>query len=286
MNAELSIGFVGQGYVGKHSADDFEQRGYRTVRYSLEEEYRSYRDAIRECDIVFIAVPTPTGPAGTDTQAVEEALGLVGSGHIAVVRSTIPPGTTVRLQEQYPDVVLLFSPEFLSSRTAAYEAAHPFANIIGIPSQDAPHQAAARQVAAILPKAPFMQICSSNEAEIIKYAHNTNGYLQTVFFNLLYDMALSLDADWPEIKQAIGANPYMRDRYAEPVHQTGRGAGGHCFIKDFAAFRKRYQELLPDDEAGHALLRAIETKNIELLRSSGKDISLLEEVYGDGSKDA
>jgi len=47
------IGFIGQGWVGKHYADDFENRGYKVIRYSQEEPHINNDNKIRECDIVF-----------------------------------------------------------------------------------------------------------------------------------------------------------------------------------------------------------------------------------------
>ncbi len=43
-NKKPSIGFIGQGFVGKAYADDFENRGFTTVRYSLEEPYRANKE--------------------------------------------------------------------------------------------------------------------------------------------------------------------------------------------------------------------------------------------------
>jgi UDP-glucose 6-dehydrogenase len=78
----------------------------------------------------------------------------------------------------------------------------------------------------------------------------------------------------------------------QPVHQndhmqstqSGRGAGGHCFIKDFAAFRELYEKTLSKDAEGVALLRAFELKNNKLLRRSRKDLELLDGVYGKVTK--
>ena len=68
--------------------------------------------------------------------------------------------------------------------------------------------------------------------------------------------------------------------HLEPVHKTGRGAGGHCFIKDFAAFHKLYEEMV-GDERGIKLLDSMRDKNIDLLVNSGKDLDLLKGVYGE-----
>ncbi len=104
----MQIGFIGQGYVGKNTANDFESRGQDVVRYSLESEYVGNRGGIATCDIVFIAVPTPTTPTGFDFSIVREALGLVGEGKIAVIKSTLLPGTTDTLQSEHEHITILF----------------------------------------------------------------------------------------------------------------------------------------------------------------------------------
>ncbi|MFA6519976.1 MAG: hypothetical protein WCT41_04160 [Candidatus Paceibacterota bacterium] len=274
------IGFIGQGYIGKNYADDFEKRGFSTVRYALEEPYRGNEGNIRKCDIVFIAVPTPTTPGGFDDSIVREAIGLTGVGKIVIVKSTILPGTTKSFQAQYPDRVIFYSPEFLSEATAAHDAAHPFSNILGATADDAAHKTSAEQVHAVLPSSPFSLTCDSTEAELIKYAHNGSGFVEVVFFNVMYELAQKLGANWTSIEKAMRADPYIANRYAKPVHKTGRGAGGHCFIKDFAALRGMYEKKV-GDSLGTAALVAFEQKNISLLKESGKDLDLLEGVYGD-----
>ena len=283
------IGFVGHGYIGKNYANDFERRGYEVVRYSLEEPYITNKEKISTCDIVFIAVPTPTVPSKEgqktyfDDSIVRGAIGLVGEGKIVVVKSTILPGTTESFQQDYPDRVVLYSPEFLSEATAGYDAEHPFCNIVGISADDAIHRTAAEQVLSILPQAPFSRIMSSTEAEIVKYSHNASGYVQIILFNLMYDLAQSFGYSWENIELALKADPLISNRYANPIHKSGRGAGGHCFIKDFAALREIYEERV-GDPAGLTVFSAVEEKNISLLQQSKKDLDLLEGVYGSNGK--
>lgn len=273
------IGFVGQGYVGGSYANNFEKRGYSVVRYSLEPQYVHNKEAISACDIVFVCVPTPTTPKGFDASIVEAGLKLVGAGKIAVVKSTLLPGTTKKLQKKFPKVTVLCSPEFLSVATAQEDADAPFSNIIGMPMNDQKHRAAAKSVHGILPSAPFTHTCSSEEAEIIKYAHNMSGYTQVLTFNALYDLAQKVGADWGSVSKAIMADPMIPNRYSNPVHKSGRGAGGGCFIKDFAAFAKLYQEMVGKKE-GIEFLKAAEKKNLMLLVGTDKDLDLLEGVYG------
>lgn len=275
----MKVGFIGQGYIGKNYADDFEARGYEVVRYSLEEQFIDNKEKIAECDVVFIAVPTPTTTDGFDVSMVKSAVQLVGQGKIAVIKSTIIPGTTEVIQNSRLDIIVLNSPEFLSEKTAVYDAAHPAQNIIGTPNETPEHQKAAEFVMSLLPDAPLKMICKSVEAEIFKYTHNINGYVQILLFNILFDVSKEFGADWEVIRRAIKGDPLMVDTYANPIHKSGRGAGGNCFIKDFAAFANLYESRVGDDQ-GIKLLRSLEEKNKQLLTESKKDLRILEEVYG------
>lgn len=274
-----TIGFVGQGWIGKNYADDFERRGYSVVRYALEPEYAHNKDAIASCDIVFIAVPTPTTPDGFDPSIVEQTLNLIGQGKIAVIKSTLEPGTTIRLQTAFPNIFVVHSPEFLVEKTAAHDAANPKRNIIGIPADSPAFQAVAEQVQAVLPKAPYEAIMPATEAELVKYAGNCFLYTKVVFMNLLYDLVASTGADWETVRTAMLHDERIGGTHTQPVIDGGRGAGGHCFIKDFETFRRFYAENCGDENAT-AVLSALVAKNNELLRGSGKDLDLLTGVYG------
>jgi UDP-glucose 6-dehydrogenase len=297
------IGFIGQGWIGKNYADDFEKRGFEVVRYALEEPHIQNGDAIAKCDIVFIAVPTPTTPEGFDDSIVRSAVKKIGKGKTAVIKSTILPGTTESIQEEFPDVFVMHSPEFLTEATAAHDAANPFRNIIGIPVDDDEFRKKAQEVIDVLPNAPYESICSAKEAELIKYGGNCWFYFKVIYINMLYDLAEKLGCKWEVVRDALAGDPRVgsshlnpvhksgeaggeaiqrlkfNELHLEPVHKSGRGAGGHCFIKDFAAFSEIYSKLV-GDEYGLEVLESLKKKNIDLLVSSGKDIVLLEGVYG------
>ena len=285
MSNPPTIGFIGQGWIGKNYADDFEKRGYVVVRYGLEEEYVGNKEKIAECDIVFVAVPTPTTAKGFDDSTVRVVLPLVGKGRIAVVKSTLLPGSTEKLQEAFPDIVVLHSPEFLREANAAYDAAHPNRNIVGIPEEGQRYQSAAEAVMKVLPEAPFSIVVPAREAELVKYAGNVFLALKVVYANVLYDLAGTMGSDYDIVRQMLSADPRIGSSHLTVLsasghtEKTGRGAGGHCFIKDLEAFRRLYDVALQDSE-GAVLLAALVEKNKKLLRESGKDIDLLEGVYG------
>jgi UDPglucose 6-dehydrogenase len=280
----MTIGFIGQGFIGKSYADDMERRGYAVVRYALEEPYRANKSRIRDCDIVFIAVPTPTTPKGFDYSIVEAALQLVGLGKTAVIKSTVLPGTTARLQKKFPRIAVLHSPEFLVLKQAAEDAARPLRNIIGVAKPA--HRSRAKAVMKVLPHAPFEAVCSSGEAELIKYGGNFFLYMKVLYANLMWELARATGEDYEVIRAGLAADPRIGPSHLQVVHDSGhkgakkgRGAGGVCFIKDVEALRAFYARTVKDKK-GEALIRAAIEKNIDLLVRSGKDLDLLRGVYG------
>ena len=279
---DLKIGFVGQGWVGKTYADSFEDRGFTVVRYALEEPYVANKNNVASCDIVFIAVPTPMTPSGFDDRHVREAVGLVGAGKVVVIKSTISPGTTRKLGEAHSDKFILHVPEFLREAFARHDVDHPERVFVGTPYEREDYMERAKFVLALHPKAPHDEIVKAEEAEFIKYVHNTMGFSLIVFMNLLYDLAEKHGVEWTKVKEAILKNSWYPSKYLDPVHKGGRGAGGGCFVKDFATLRDTYACALPEDKEGIALLRAFEEKNNKLLRESKKDIELLDSIYGEG----
>ena len=281
----MNIGFIGQGFIGKSYADDMERRGHAVVRYALEEPYVRNKDRIRACDIVFIAVPTPTTPKGFDYSVVASALTLVGAGKTAVIKSTILPGTTAKLQKKFPTLFVMHSPEFLVLKQADEDAARPLRNIIGIPRTTAVFRAKARQVLEVLPKAPFELVCGAKEAELIKYSGNFFLYLKVLYANLMYEAAQAIGADYEVVRAAVAADPRIGPSHLSVLHDSGhkgakkgRGAGGVCFIKDVAALAEFYRATVKNKK-GAALIDAAIAKNIELLRASKKDLDLLRGVY-------
>ena len=280
------IGFIGQGYIGKNYADDFENRGFDVVRYALEEPYVNNKEKLSECDIIFVAVPTPTTPKGFDDGVVRSAVKLAPKNSTVVIKSTLSLGTTRSIQEENKELFVMHSPEFLTESTAATDAANPNRNIVGIPIDNDGFKKRAHKIIEILPKAPFELVCMSDEAEMIKHGGNNWFYFKVVFINMLYDLAEAHNLDWQTIRDAMAADPRIGDTHLDPKHKSGgfaggdgRGAGGHCFIKDFESFIDMYDKFVGDELGAHAL-KAVRNKNVHLLRSTKKDLELLEGVYG------
>ena len=282
MNKKIAV--IGQGFVGGSLSTTFEERGFKVIRYSLEKEFIINKQEVRNADIVFIAVPTPTSPNGFDLSIVRETLSLVGKGKIAVIKSTMLPGSTNKLQKEYPDIKIVHSPEFLTEVSCLQDSRKPDRNIIGYTKKSF---SSTGDIMELFPPAPTEKIIRAEEAEMVKYGGNCWFYFKVLYINILFELCQMTKVDYEVVKEAMAADPRIGRTHLDPVHQGGRGAGGHCFIKDFAAFRRLFIESIQAKDISDDLLLAMveflnaaEQLNICLLKTTNKSKRILREVYG------
>lgn len=278
MDQNIKIGFIGQGFIGKNYADDFEERGFSVTRYDLE-RYQANKEKIKDCDLVFIAVPTPTTPNGFNHDILTSVLSLIGKGKIAIIKSTIVAGTTIKLQKLYPEIIVMHSPEFLTEKTADFDARNPERNIVGITDiDDQELYKKAETVLSVLPKCPYSLITKSQNAELIKYGGNNWFYFKVIFMNILYDLVQKSGADFEVVKEGMSFDSRIGKTHLDVVHQGGRGAGGHCFIKDFEAFI----EMLDKNNLSEQkkVCETLRDMNLTYLKLTNKNQNLVKEVYG------
>ena len=282
MNQFFKIGFIGQGFVGGNLADNYQHRGYQDimVRYD-NSKYAGNKMAIKECDLVFVAVPTPSTPKGFDASVIYDVIPLTAPGSTVVIKSTVPPDVVRKLQEFFVDRTIMLCPEFLTEVTAKFDTDFPERNMVGVSDVNSQElRDKAELVIKTLPPAPYNKVCSYEDASLAKYAGNCFFYVKNMFFNILYDLANAYGTDWNTLHDMIVHDSRIHPVHTDPVHKGGRGAGGHCLIKDFAALKDMVKEYMPDDKNANAIMKANEDKNIELLKLTKKDLDLLEGVYG------
>ncbi|MBU1202639.1 hypothetical protein KKH39_01150 [Patescibacteria group bacterium] len=278
MEKKLLIGFIGQGWIGKNYADDFQNRGFNIVRYDID-TYAENKDKIKNCDIVLIAVPTPTTPEGFDDSIVDEVLNLIGDGKVAVIKSTVQVGTTKKMQTQHPNIIVMHSPEFLTEKTAAHDAKHPYRNIVGVTDiKNETLKQKGELVLSVLAKAPYNKVMQVENAEMIKYGGNCWFYFKVVFMNMFYDLAEKKGLDFETIKEGMKHDLRIGPTHLDVIHQGGRGAGGHCFIKDFEAFIEMLDSVDLDQQK--QVCEAVRDINLKYLTDSGKNPDLVRGVYG------
>jgi len=274
------IGFIGQGWIGSHYADNFKERGYNIVRYDISPKYKKNKNKLKECDIIFVAVPTPTTPEGFDDSILIDAIKNTSKGQIVIIKSTIIIGTTEKIQKLFPDRYIMHSPEFLRERNAKFDVDYPERNIIGYTKKS---KSKAQQVLDVMPPAPIKSIVKSEIAELVKYAGNVFLTMKVLFANIVYDLCQDNKIDYNEVRALWGGDSRIGYSHLN-VNENGRGAGGHCFIKDLSAFTEMYGSINNRENwsiTAHELLQSLEEYNIILLKKSKKDLDLLKDIYGE-----
>jgi UDPglucose 6-dehydrogenase len=91
----MRVGIIGLGVIGSAQAEMFAAHDLVTYDPARDTEYPA---GMAECDFAIICVGTPERPDGrADLAYVEQAASELPHGVPAVIRSTVPPGTTDRL---------------------------------------------------------------------------------------------------------------------------------------------------------------------------------------------
>jgi UDPglucose 6-dehydrogenase len=191
-------------------------------------------EEVNRADIIFIAVPTPFIEAkGYDDSAVKESVKNVRDGKTIVLKSTIMPRTSEKLQKLYPKKTILFNPEFLRAKTAKQDFLKPDRQIVGYAAPKG--RTAAKKVLSILPPAPYRKIMTSTEAEMIKYFGNTFLSTRVIFANQIYDICQTAGIDYETVKDAPGHDPRVGFSHFDIFDEGYRGYGGLCLPKDTRA---------------------------------------------------
>lgn len=267
------IGIMGLGMVGGAMHASFLRKGRRpgVDLFGYDPAKGSGDlDALNRAEIVFICVPTPFreegGPEGYgfDLSFVREAVSSLDGGKIVVLKSTVLPGTTELLQEEFPEHRLLFNPEFLTESSAEQDMNYPDRQLVGYTERS---YTVAGDVLQLLPMAPFERIMRAREAEMVKYFGNTWFSTKVVFANQMYDLCQALGIDYETVKESASADKRIGRSHLDVMHKGYRGYGGKCLPKDTRALIQKGEECGVEMR----LLKRVEEINNELVKQHELD---------------
>ena len=223
------------------------------VTYDIKSGKKYPARAIHGCDFAVICVGTPQYSDGrADLTALHAALRRLPASMPVMIRSTIPPGTTAKLEAARACVIHV--PEFMSER----------ADGMWRESRDVPFMICGgtrkaiewfQPVLAAMAGGP-VYCCTGLEAELIKYTANAFLAAKVTFVNEMSRVCAAFGADWETVREG-----WLHDPRAGISHTATKGHepgfGGSCLPKDLLAL------ICASHDAGYfpAFLNAVDSAN-------------------------
>ena len=209
--------------------------------------------AIKQVEIVFIAVGTPMGEDGSaDLQyvlSVAQSIGEAMENHLIIVnKSTVPIGTADKVKEVIHNVLekrkisidfdIVSNPEFLKEGKAIQDFMKPDRVVIGAESAYAFEKMKALYSSFFLQHERFITM-DIRSAEMTKYAANAMLATKISFMNEIANICERVGADVNKVRLGIGSDTRIGYSFIYP----GCGYGGSCFPKDVLALKKLAEEV-------------------------------------------
>ena len=221
----------------------------RNVREGRLDFATDLTEAVRQSDVVFIAVGTPSrrGDGHADLSyvhaAAREIAEVMDGFTVVVTKSTVPVGTgdavEAVIRETRPDsaFAVVSNPEFLREGAAIDDFKRPDRVVVG--AEDPRAETVMRELyrPLFLNETPIL-FTARRTSELIKYAANGFLAMKITFINEIADLCEKVGANVQEVARGIG----LDNRIGGKFLHAGPGYGGSCFPKDTLALARTAQE--------------------------------------------
>lgn len=242
----MIIGIIGQGFVGNAIFQKFKNY-FNVLTFDLDNTKcnSTEEEVIEKSEVIFVCLPTPMNEDGSCN--IDIVIGVIKKinettkDKIVVIKSTIPPNTTNKLNSIYENITVAFNPEFLTERNAVNDYENQSRIILGGPR---PATTKLKQVfSKVFPKAEIIKT-DSTHAEMVKYLTNTFLSVKVSFANEIYQLCDKLNIDYDKVVEYATHDERLgQSHWSVPGHDNDYGFGGHCFPKDLSALISLTKEL-------------------------------------------
>jgi UDPglucose 6-dehydrogenase len=261
------IGIIGNGYVGSSVIFGFSLHADILVYDKIKEKsINSLEEVLEKSEFVFIAVPTPMNLKTNkfDSSILDNVFRDINNfsgrkkDQIYIIKSTVIPGTVEKLQNQYKDLRIVFSPEFLTERSANLDFINATRIIFGGSDKDTLE--VEKMFKVRFPYAKFIRT-DTTTAQFIKYMANCFFAVKVSFMNEMKQGADKLNVNWQDAMNGFISDGRIGNSHLDvPGHDGFHGFGGKCFPKDINALIGVYSELDIDPK----IMKAAWEKNLEV----------------------
>jgi UDPglucose 6-dehydrogenase len=250
--SKTKVGVLGNGFVGDAISFAFSSVADMYVYDTDPSRCLNDLESVHNCDFVFVCVPTPMYEDGSqDLSYVESAFEKANNGPIYILKSTVLPGTTDEFSKKYPNIKIIFSPEFLTERTAKLDMLTQSRIILG-------GDLSLIEKAKVLFNKRFkiknIILTDSKTAELIKYMNNTFFATKVSIMNEFKLLCDKIGANWEDALMGFVSDGRIGDSHLNvPGHDGKLGYGGTCFPKDVNAllsFSKKHDIELNSIQGG------------------------------------
>lgn len=235
-----TVGIIGGGVLGKAHANVL--RHYFNVKvYDLEpaRATHSLRDTLQQ-DVIFVCVPTPMRKDGNvEGQAVADVLRAIENESpckAVVLKSTLPPSYLLDCDARLPGR-FIYSPEFLTERSAEYELQQSSYFICGENSASPDARKLVAELFAERWRGSPVYWTSLETASLVKYMRNTFFAVKVGLLNEFDAVLRTFEAERSKALELFMLDARIgRSHYQVPGHDGTPGWGGSCFLKDVNGF--------------------------------------------------
>lgn len=200
-------------------------------------------DAVKEAQIIFMALPTPPGGDGAADLsyilgAAKDISKLITEYKVIVNKSTVPVGTADKVKAVFAEntsveVDVVSNPEFLREGVAVDDFMKPDRVVLGTKSEKAKKLMAELYGPYVRQGNPIL-FMDERSSELTKYAANSFLATKITFMNEIANLCELVGADVDAVRRGIGSDERIGKRFLFP----GVGYGGSCFPKDVQALVK------------------------------------------------